>query len=437
MTDQELDKKMSGVFFNITCAIFVFILYASLLPFNIVANSSELSFLDYVSVLKLSSLNVAQGQWIGHVIFNVLLTFSASLYCSLHKYRMTWVIIYLSIVIFGFSVEFFQMFVSSRGTSLVDIYANLGGMLVGFILWAMFGKFTLNALRHYLLHETLTIDFVKKLYLAFVIIIVLFPFDFYINKLQFQVGFATKEIFALGSDFVSVSSLASVLLLIPLGILYQMSAQRKKVIKKSLLFKYSIILLALELMQFFEISGQSSFISFFCKYIGFIAGLYIGKFLSLKLILHTVVKFRHILLLFLPLFLWAALKLKGFSMNAGISLSDVATVIENTSLLPFYYYVEVGSAEALLSFLFNFIIFLPLGGIYAIYKISKRNDSEQLFFNLFIIGIVIAVLLEITVLLWGLKRPDVTNILVSAIALPLGYYFSIMMNKATQNNAIA
>ena len=149
------------------------------------------------------------------------------------------------------------------------------------------------------------------------------------------------------------------------------------------------------------------------------------------------VKFRNIILLCLPFYLWAALKLKGFSISAESSFSQIATVFENTSFLPFSYYVEVGSAEALLSFLFNFVIFLPLGGVMAIYRISKGNDNQQIFSKLFIGGFVIAVLLELTVLFWGLKRPDVTNILVSAIALPLGFYFIIMMVKATESDAVA
>lgn len=433
MTDQELDKRITAVFFNITCAIFAFILYASLLPYNISSNLSEISFLDYINTLKLSSLNIAQAQWIGHVIFNILLSFSASLYCYRKKSKLIWAIMFSSIIIFGFSIEFFQMFISSRGTSLADIYANFGGILIGFILSALFGKFILNALRYYLLNETLQLDFVKKIYLAFIIIVILFPFDFFINQLQFQLAMATKEMLAFGGDsIISVSSVASMLLLFPLGVLYQMGARRQKVIKKSLIIKFGLVLLALELLQFFEISGQSSFLSFFCKFIGFIAGLYVGKYLSLKLILEMAIKFRNVILVFLPFFLWIALKLKGFSISAENSLSQIAAVFEKASLLPFIYYVEVGSGEALLSFLFNFIIFLPLGGILAIHKVSKKNDSEQIYSKLFIGGFAIAVLLELTVLFWGLKRPDVTNILVSAVALPLGYHFIIMMNKSTK-----
>lgn len=438
VADHEIDRKILRLFLNATSLLCLFIFYAALLPFNLSSSPGELSLGGFINTLLFSETGTEQGQWIAHVIFNVLLTFFGSIYCKLSSRKNVWPLMYGAIIFFGFLIEYFQMFIGARGTSMVDIYANVAGMVFGFLAWKFFGDFTIRAVRHIYENKTLPIDFVKRIYIAFVIIIVLFPFDFYINALQFEVAFATKglPLFEnnIGFGIGILSLVASMLLLFPLGVIYQMSSARGDVIDKQLILKFALALLFLEILQFFEVSGQSSLPSYFYKLVGFCVGLVLGRFFSLTKFLELLLRLRLVFIIIFPVFLYLALKVKGVDFKFASSLSSVMAVIEETSFLPFRYYVEVGSGEALLSFLLNFVIFLPIGGLLAINQISEGRQNKQSLSGLAWLGFFMAIILEGVVLIWGLKRPDVTNILVAACALPMGYYFFVMISNAVFQN---
>lgn len=435
MDSHNVERSCKRLLLNATSLIFLFILYASLLPYNIIANPGGMSVAAFVDALLFSSMSTEQGQWIAHVIFNILLTFTGSLYCQTSSRKNILLVMYGSIFGFGFLIEYFQMFVGNRGTSLVDIYANIGGMVIGFVGWKLFGGFTLRALKYFFRYKTLEIGFVKKLYLAFVIAIILFPFDFFINNLQLQIAFATKGMPLFENNAAvgigTISLLAAMVLLFPLGVLYKMGMpSRSRNNSASVIIKFAFLLLCLEILQFFEVSGQSSFPSYFCKVVGFCAGYYVAGFLNLKLIFELVLKMRIFIYMIIPFFFWAVLKIKGVSLAFFGSFDEIMVVIANTSFLPFNYYINVGSGEALLSFLLNFVIFMPIGAAIAIHYIYNGTEDGQTFSRLSRVGMICALVLEIVVLVWGLKRPDITNVILSALALPLGYHFVLMTYDA-------
>ncbi|MEZ5757407.1 MAG: VanZ family protein [Emcibacteraceae bacterium] len=431
-TEQDIDKKIARLLLNATSLIFLFIFYAALLPYNIISSPRGVSLIDFIETLKYSPTGEEQGQWIAHIIFTALLTFVASMYAQIKGQKKIWLIIYGAIIVFGFLVEYCQMFIGSRGTSLEDIYANLAGLFFGFILWKFFGTFSSDALRYFLKNQKMPIEFVRKLYLAFVIIIILFPFDFFINGLQLEVAFATKGVplFESAADrqIGIISLIASILLLFPLGMIYQYSNRIKRKSNSATVIKYAFILLILEILQFFEMSGQSSLLSYFCKIFGFSFGLYFARFMSLEALISLALKLRLLFIAILPVFIYAVLKLKGMSFEYPFSVDRIFSVIETTSFLPFRYYVDVGSGEALLSFLINFVIFMPIGAIIALQDIEGHRKKRRHFLKLFQIGAGIALLFEIIVLCWGERIPDITNVIISAFALPLGYYILLMVN---------
>ncbi len=429
----EFDDDIKRLLLNVTSFILIFIFYASLLPYNIEISPIDASLNGFLSALKYSIISAEPGKWIGHFIFNALVAFVGSLYCGLCGQRRKWLLVFGGLFLFGVLIEYFQLFIGGRGTSLVDIYANIAGLVVGFLLWGMLGKFTISALRYYYEFETLPLNFVRKLYLAFVIVIILFPFDFYFTPLQFEMAFATKgmPLFELdtGEGIGSISLLAASVLTFPIGVLYRLSSssgKRRTSRTINIFVKFVVLFLFLEILQFFEVSGQSSLASLCAKYAGFTIGFIVGRFFELKFLLEMALKFRLLIYVGLIIFIGLALKLKGLTFLFPLSVSASMDIIAATSFLPFRYYIDVGSGEALLSFLLNFVIFIPIGAVMAIRQIASGNFKIRSFSGIFGVGLVIALIFEILVLLWGLKRPDVTNILVSAFAMPVGYYFVVM-----------
>lgn len=434
----DLDQKLEKIFFNATCFILVFILYASLLPYNISNTYSSVSFSDFWNTLNFSEPSAEQGEWIGHVIFNALLTFLACLYCVVSKNKKRWYQVLGFIFIFGFFIEYFQMFIGPRGTSLSDIYANVAGMAFGVLALLIFGKFAIETVRYYLQHQTLPIEYTKKLYFLFVVAVILFPFDFYMNNLQLQIAFAAKGYPLFENDLgqgVGLFSFAGAFLLtFPLGVLYRLSSISEEKKGKSILLKMSLLFLLLEILQFFEVSGQSSLLSLFAKIFGFFLGFGIARFLQLKEMFDFFIRIRLILFALVPVYIWIVLKVKGLSFDIPASATNLAFVFEQISLLPFRYYVDVGSGDALLSFLLNFVIFVPLGGLAALHYIARFKYVHMRFSQLVLIGIIGSIILEITVFIWGLKKPDITNIIISGMAFPLGYYLLMMLNKGLDDD---
>ena len=431
--NSKLDQKIRKVFFVASCSVLLFILYASLLPFNVSSASSFISFFDFLTTLTYPQGNSEQGEWIGHVIFNTLLTFLACHYCILSSRKRIWVQVLGFIFIFGILIEYLQMFIGSRGTSLADIYANIAGIMFGFIAWVIFGKLAKNSVSYFLKHQTIPIEYTKKIYLIFVVAVVLFPFDFFINSLQFQIAFATKgyPLFEMGrgTSIGMFSILAAFLLTFPLGFMYRISAMDDAKTNYKIIFKMGVLFFVLEVLQFFELSGQSSLPSLIAKITGFAAGFGIGRFVNLKKLLDICIEYRKILYLIAPVFIYLSLRVKGISFENSISMNNIKMIIDQMRFLPFLYYVDVSGGGALLSFLLNFVIFVPLGGLVAIHYLANDNSDDINFWRLTIVGSIAALFLEAVVLMWGLKRPDITNILVSAFAFPIGFYFMVMLKN--------
>ena len=50
--------------------------------------------------------------------------------------------------------------------------------------------------------------------------------------------------------------------------------------------------------------------------------------------------------------------------------------------------------------------------------------------NLAIAGMVFSFVIEILALIFGLKRPDITNIFLGIASIPIGYYFVMMIKNS-------
>ncbi len=158
---KAFDNDIKRLLLNTTSFILIFIFYASLLPYNLETSSVDASLYGFASALKISTISAEPGKWIGHFIFNMLVAFVASLYCGFYRQGSKWLLVFGGLLIFGVLIEYFQLFIGGRGTPLVDIYANIAGLAVGFLLWGMLGKFTIAALRYYYEFGTLTLNFVR------------------------------------------------------------------------------------------------------------------------------------------------------------------------------------------------------------------------------------------------------------------------------------
>lgn len=432
--DHTLDIKVTRIYAYLTLGLLTFILYGSLLPFRFGDISLSAALSNFDSILNNPENITEQGKWIGHVIFYSLLSFFGCGYCFIKRNIGILFLMFAGMFFLGYLTEFLQLFVGGRGTSIIDIYADWVGMVIGLICWMFFGKFTKNTITQILRDNTLSVVTVRKLYLAFAVIIILFPFDFYISGIQIDAAFITKGMPLFDNQYSGMgklSSLASILLLLPLGVFYRISAKNSHKFRYGpVVIKFFILLLILEILQFFEVSGNSTYQSFLFKMLGFVMGLYLGKYWNLKYLLHSVVKLKILLLVGSPLYLYVVLKMKGVYWGALGSASEINTIIRDMSFLPFVYYVEVGSGEALLSFIFNFAIYFPIGVYKALSDISKGNDFTANITNLAIAGMVFSFVIEILALIFGLKRPDITNIFLGIASIPIGYYFVMMIKNS-------
>jgi VanZ family protein len=102
---------------------------------------------DGTTVLRVSKLfgNTETTDAIGHIIINAVLAllwcWTISLYTTITQ---TTRIIQIGGVIWCFSAELSQSFVPNRGASLLDLVANIIGVLVGLIIYRLLLAFSMK-----------------------------------------------------------------------------------------------------------------------------------------------------------------------------------------------------------------------------------------------------------------------------------------------------
>lgn len=408
------------------------IAYASLIPFHIrpILLTDALDQFKQISFLNLGA--GSRADWVANILLYIPLGFSVSQIVagksrSFIKNCLAYGAVFFVCGIVALCIEFFQIFFSPRTVSLNDLIAEGLGSLLGIIMWRIYGQ-RLKNVWHDLSKQATPETQLQALfifYLIFILVLSLFPFDFLVSiqEIHRKLGaWKSQPAFGHGGMFWC-KSLAEAAFFMPIGGFIGLTFKRisfPQQIRRALIFG-SCLSFFTEVMQFFMVSGISSGFSVLLKSAGAATGV-LATVVDYRLYWRMIKPLAWIAaVLLVPIFLFTCLRLSGWGVSGWMGLQEGLKRCDVHMFIPFYYHYFTTETRAVVSALFNFCMYLPVGIGGWLLSISKREKNSLWMITAVVAGAGLAGIIETGKLFQDGLHPDFTNLILAGVAAPVGF----------------
>ena len=433
------DKRT--VFFYAVLANVIFIVYGSLVPFDIRPHSLVQALESFRHIPYLNLGVVSRADWIANIVLYIPVAFFASAW--LETGRGTYdsrfarsLVVFAAGATLAVAVEFSQIWFEPRTVSLNDILAEVIGTGLGVFLWNVAGGRAVDLMRKIVAGGPPAVKAMATFYALGYVAFSLFPYDFIITprELAWKLGTGQAHlIFAdCGSTFLCLTSLiAEVLAVVPLGVWVGMhyGQGRTRTLRIAMYIGLAMGVIV-EVGQFFLASGVSQGLSVFTR----AGGVMLGTILYQKITWQRVNKaaryFRPVIIIGALPYALALLTLNGWFSGPWSGLQEAAARLAQTHFLPFYYHYFSPEAVALASLIRQMGMYLPLGVAYWAWS-WEANDVgvSRRAWHAAGIGAAAAFIVGVGKLFVPNKQPDPTDVLIAAVAASLGYVLAVWIRR--------
>lgn len=399
-----------------------FVVYGSLLPFelNWLSIDSAIERFSRMPWLRLGA--TARADWVANILLYVPLAFLLlwSLAQRNPKLRLTPTIVTLMLsMTLAVTIEFLQIFFPPRTVSLNDLLAELIGTLIGIVVWflvrqrlAKWSGVSKNGLH-------LPLPSILAAYVAAYIAVSLFPFDFIVSleELHRKLGSATTGLFfaekgCLDWIICSLKNCADVIFTIPVGMFLAMLVGGRPIRWPWLAMVGVMLGLTVELAQLFFVSGIAQGFSILPKAAGIVLGGIIFRERSTLLQFLSQLKGRWIITISAVPYLIFVLAVNNWFTANWLSVDEAMSGFSRIRFLPFYYHYFTTETQAVVSVLFNALVYAPIGLAMAL---VSRPDSRNGCSATIVITSAFVLLIEVGRLFQQGTHPDPTNIIIAIL----------------------
>lgn len=399
-----------------------FVIYGSLVPLDFRALPLDDAMARF-SQIQLLKLGVgSRADWVANLILYVPLGYLIlGALAGRSKMPVVWI---LGIIITGFlvagmalSIEFTQLFFPQRTVSLNDLYAEWVGGAVGMLLWPLTPG-SLSEVWHRLArggNQAIRASLVA--YALVYLFLSLFPYDFLLNSTEWHTHLTSEKtgwLFAGNCGVLCWAKLLpEMLAVIPFGLL--LATQSRGISILAAAIAGASLGLVIEILQLSIASGISQGASVFSRAAGVALGVWMPTLfrywnskrmqpgLRLGLIIAVVP--------YVAILMW----LNHWFDASWVNVESALDRLPDISFIPFYYHYYTSEAVALVSLVFQFGLYLPLGaGIWLWYLGSPARGVGPWFSAT--LGLLIAAVIEIGKLFVPGQHSDPTNLLIAAVA---------------------
>jgi len=412
-----------------TLVFLVFVIYGSLIPFEY--NGRTLSEgIDTFMQIRYLSLGIgSRADWVANILLYIPLSFFLSAWISTsRKTRLStkyYFLIFTLCLTLAIAIEFLQVFFPPRTVSFNDLIAESLGTLIGICLWVA-GRNPITKLwSQFSRGGNSAITSAMILYVIAYLVLSLFPYDFLISFGEL------KEKWALGRYglFLAPNACekpvwciaklgAEVIATIPLGAIAAvfLSCRTGKHYGR-LIFLGAILAVLIESIQFFEASGVTQGVSIITRTTGILFGALVVLWATPDSLLRLKSMLRPaILLLILPYFFITAF-LNGWFEQPWQSIDQAMNRFSDVRWLPFYFHYYSTETVAVISTLANITMYLPVGvGIWGWQVGGNKPTTGALARKVAVLAALYACVMEFGKLFIATKHPDLTNVLIAAVA---------------------
>ena len=430
------------VFFYATVACMVLIVYGSLLPFEIRSKSLSEGWEIFRHIPYLQLSIQARADWIANIILYVPFAFFACGWLAGREktfvHRLGRIAMLLTVgMLLAVTVEFTQIWFEPRTVSLNDIIAEIIGIIIGIILWESAGA-RLVALAQKIVGEKglPAVQSAAVIYALVYLALSLFPFDFTtsadILAAKFSTGYGHWLLAACRNQFICAMKLvAEVLAVVPLGALLSIAFKDdRRWTWCSALYTGLALGVILEGFQFFLASGISQGISILSRGVGTLLGMVIYRRLSWHYLTKALPYIRPSIIIAAVPYGITLLALNGWFSHPWLGWTEAEIRIAALHFMPFYYHYYTTETVAVVSVLFQFGLYFPIG-VAAWFWCWRMGENSPHSVLVAVIAAVTASTVETGKLFLEGQHSDPTNVLIAAASAMVAYQIVKFLHRTS------
>lgn len=417
----SFSQKITDRLHLLVLAYLFFIVYGSLIPFEL----RDYSFPEAISAFKnirYLQLGIAsRGDWVANILLYIPLAFM--MMASFDRGRRIQLgKIIGALVVIGFClilatlIEFVQIFFAPRTVSLNDLLAEVIGSVLGVAVWMILGR----SLSGWSAGGRKAFRNVFYGYFVILFLFSFFPFDVLVSFDELMQKLRSDQVALFFIDYgnklslrISASRAGFCIVFIPFGALLSSVWNFQNRGLKRAIAAGALMALFIEGIQIFVASAVTEGGSIILGAIGTGVGYWGAQWLRAN-------RVQPVIDLMYRFWFWLALAYLLFLMlfNGWFSHSWQRPLdgFEYKALIPFYYHYFSTEASAVRSLLFNFAMYAPLGVGLLLSGLGSQSRLQVMRSFAPVVGALLALVLETGKLFLSAKHPDYTNVLVAMVS---------------------
>ncbi len=418
--------------FQLSLGYLLFIVYGSLLPFelNNLSFSAALANFRHIPLLDLGAESRADlvANLLLYIPFGLLLCGGiAGANPRPLPLVMGIVVTLLVAVAIALGIEFTQQFFAPRTVSLNDIFAELAGSVLGIALWPVTGARLVQLVRGISRGGANARYPALIAYALLFAVLSIFPYDFLLSYDELRAKLVSENVGLIFTPDCGgrcmLRLIPEALLVTPLAILFFSPVRKKNAFLLAAVTGAALGAL-IEGLQLTIASGISQGASIGSRALGMMLGvglMQIAPGMNWRSVRHYV---RPMLLLAVLPYLAGITWANGWFSSAWADSSTAWLKLKDTNLLPFYYHYFTTETAALISLLFQAALYFPVGvGLWLWHWGSRRTSEvsgagetaglERDNASPALIAGMLAIIIEAGKLFIPSQHPDPTNVLIA------------------------
>jgi VanZ family protein len=431
-------------------AYMVFVIYGSLVPFDFRPRSLDSALRSFMQMRYLRLGADARADWVANILLYIPLSFFSLGYAVRRGNRVFNLCLSIAVFIFcaalGVVIEFAQQFFPPRTVSLNDLFAEVGGTLIGITLWWASGE----RLRQ--LTESLLVAGKSAAYAGLMLYTIgyfgfsLFPYDFVISaeEIRAKVGGALfhwlpSRSACGGTLRCSAKLMAESAAAAPLGLLIGVVSTKQGVsLIRSSAWIGGWLGLVIEALQVFLVSGISLGISVLMRVIGVAAGAAVGELLKQTRLWPLLYLLRPFVPLVGAAYFILVAAVTWFGKGPLLSLAAGLKRVSEIQYMPFYYHYYTSESVAMTSVFAVAVMFVPVGILYWIWRITiMREFILRGAMQAFLLAAIVGSFIESGKLFLSSARPDPTNVWIGALSATAGFLAASLCTRASLSAGVS
>jgi glycopeptide antibiotics resistance protein/O-antigen ligase len=399
-----------------------FVIYGSLVPLDFHALPWDEAVARFRKIPFLELGVGSRADWVANLILYVPVGFLLmGAFVGRSRLPVSWGagIVLSGVVAAGLalSIEFAQQFFPPRTVSLNDLYAEWVGGAFGILLWPLTGRSLSDVWHRFAQGGTPAVRAGLLLYVLAYLFLSLFPYDFLLSPREWHDHLTPEKAAWLFAGSCGLGCWAKMvpemLAAVPFGLLLVNKSSRLSLVAAASMGM--LLGLTVEILQLSIASGISQGASVLSR----AAGVALGAWLPILFKHWDSRRMRYwvrtaLVLAVLPYALGLAWLNHWFSapwVSVGAALGRSADI----RFTPFYYHYYTSEAVALVSLVFQFGLYVPLGAGVWLWSQGARSRSYGTWLSA-LLGLFAAAVIETGRLFVPGQHSDPTNLLIASVA---------------------